>query len=551
MMFHGYELTSEWKNSQCGQTATAIRMGKKYFLKKYQTPVAPIDNGTLDAKTFAHNRELFEKFVSTRKGVNSAIRTIAGAGGNIVIPCDEFIEGNQYVEAAEFVDGAISDDEVESVLASLSVDVKKLLMQTAAGALSSIHSKGIIHSDLKLKNVLLCRNTTGNYVAKLIDFDSSYFVDDKPDEIVGTIDYYSPELGEYADSEDEREEIQKKITEKSDIFSLGLIFHYYLCGCLPEAVSLTEKLQKRKDKGKVIYCWIILNSGCELKIDPRVKSPKYASLIRDMINKDPNKRPTAVEVLKRLREAEPVIEEPWPEHGIILDRDKLSAAGIAGLKKVSSGSDKYYESVSNDGVKKNFTKEELISAGYTKAVAPVGFCVPWEEHSIVFDLDRIKARGFISGERKEMAGIKGYQFYRSDSNSMFFKPEMLIAMKYASKGDAAPAPAASTPSAPVSVPKESVSVPAAEPAPVPTPEPVPTPVPAVSTPSAPVSAICEPWEEHNIAFDEDMIKSKGFVSCRRSIMSGINGYEFTTADGSTRFIRVEMVLIQKLAHKLS
>ena len=84
MKFHGYELVTDWKNSQCGQTAAAVRAGKKYFLKKYQTPVAPIDNGTLDAKTFAHNEKLFNEFVDTRKRVNMAIRTIAGSGGNIV-----------------------------------------------------------------------------------------------------------------------------------------------------------------------------------------------------------------------------------------------------------------------------------------------------------------------------------------------------------------------------------------------------------------------------------------------------------------------------------
>ena len=184
MMFHGYELTSEWKNSQCGQTAKARKEGKGYFLKKYQTPVAPLNNGTLDAKTFAHNKKLFEEFVDIRKRVNATIRTIAGPGGNIVIPCDEFIEGNQYIEAAELVDGVVEEDELEGVLASLSVDVKKLLMQTAAGALFGVHSKKIVHSDLKLKNVLLVRNSTGNYVAKLIDFDSSYFVDEKPYEVV-------------------------------------------------------------------------------------------------------------------------------------------------------------------------------------------------------------------------------------------------------------------------------------------------------------------------------------------------------------------------------
>ncbi len=543
MRFHGYELVTDWKNSQCGQTAAATRGGKKYFLKKYQTPVAPINNGTLDAKTFKHNEKLFNDFVDTRKRVNMAIRTIAGSGGNIVIPCDEFIEGNQYVEAAEFVNGAIDDDETEGVLASLSVDVKKLLMQTAVGALFSVHSKGIIHSDLKLKNVLLVRNTTGNYVAKLIDFDSSYFVDEKPEEIVGTIDYYSPELGEYADSEDDREEIGKKITEKSDIFSLGLIFHYYLAGALPEPINLTDKLKKRQEKGKVIYCWIALNSGCELKLSPLIKSPKYASLIRDMLQKDPESRPSASEVLKRLREAEPVIEEPWPEHSIVLDRDKLEAADIAGLRKVTADGEKAYELIYCDGTKKPVTKDELYAMGLLKITAPKGFCTPWDEHSLVFDIDKIKSRGFISCEQKIMSGIKGYQFYRSDSNSMFFKPETLLAMKYANKAEGSPAPAAEAPASTPAPTMTEVKAPEAA-----APAEAPAPVEAAPAPAA--AAFAEPWEEHGIAFDEDGIKSKGFVRSERAELGGVKGYNFYTADGACRFIRAEMAVIQRLAKKI-
>ena len=544
MTFHGYELISDWKNSQCGQTATAIKGGRKYFLKKYQTPVMPLNNGTLDAKTFQHNKELFTNFVKTRKGVNTTIRTIAGTGGNIVIPCDEFIEGNQYVEAAEFVEGAISDDETETVLASLSVDVKKLLMQTAAGALFSVHSKGIIHSDLKLKNVLLVRNKTGNYVAKLIDFDSSYFVDDKPEEIVGTIDYYSPELGAYADAEDDREELGKKVTEKSDIFSLGLIFHYYLAGCLPEPVSLTPKLEKRKAKGKVIYCWVVINSGCELALSPEIKSPKYTMLIKDMLSADPEKRPSASEVLKRLREAEPVIEEPWPEHGLVLDRDKMNAAGAIGLRKTNTGGVKGYEVMYSDGKKRNASREEIISMGYTLAAVPTGFCAPWPEHDITFDQEKLRSRGFIAGEQKEMSGIKGYQLYRADSNSTFFKIEMLLAMKYAVKGAApaaAPAPAAEpvpdTAPAPDTAPvAEAPAETAAEAVPETPPE-----------PAAPVLA--EPWEGHDITFSDEGMAAKGYIRCERAELGGVKGYNFYTSDGSCRFIRPEMAVIQKLAVK--
>ena len=438
MTYFGYEIIGDWENSTCGKIATATKGGKRYFLKKYQTPVAPIDNGTLDAKTFAHNKKMFDDFVNLRKTVNTRIRPIAGTGGNIVIPCEEFIDENHYVEVSEFVEGAIPKRELAGILESLSLDTKKLLMKTAAGALASVHSKHIIHSDLKLENLLLVRNAAGNYVAKMLDFDSSYPADNKPDEIIGTIDYYSPELGRYVDSEDEAEEMKRYITEKTDIFSLGLIYHYYFVGAFPEAVSLTEKLQKRKEKGKVIYCWVALNSGCELQISPEIKSIKYISLISDMLSINPDDRPTAAEVLRRLQapetsDGEPVIEEPFPEHGIVFDKPAIKTALIAKLEKTLEGSQKKYKVMFKDGRKQTFSKEDMLSRGYAKAAAPAGFKAPWEEHCIEFDEDKLKSRGFVSSENTTHAGIKGYKLYRADGLSTFFKVEMLIAMKYARK----------------------------------------------------------------------------------------------------------------------
>lgn len=516
MTIHGYEIVGDWENSTCGKIATATKGGKKYFLKKYQTPVAPIDNGTLDAKTFAHNKKLFEDFVNLRKTVNTRIRPIAGPGGNIVIPCEEFIDGNQYVEVSEFVEGAIPKRELIGILASLSLDTKKLLMKTAAGALSSVHSKHIIHSDLKLENLLLVRNSAGNYVAKMLDFDSSYPDDNKPEEIIGTIDYYSPELGRYVDSEDEAEEMKKYITEKTDIFSLGLIYHFYFVGAFPEPVSLTEKLQKRKDKGKVIYPWVVLNSGCELQISPEITSVKYISLISDMLSIDPDDRPTALEVLKRLQapetsDGEPILEEPFPEHGIVLDKPAIVAAQIAKLEKTISGSQNKYKILFKTGKKQILSKEEMLSAGYAKVAAPTGFAAPWEEHNIEFDIDKLKSRGFVSSENETRSGIKGYKLYRADAQSTFFKVDMLIAMKYAKKK-------AST--APVVAVEDSVS------------------------------GFADPWPEHKIEFDTATIIAKGYVATVQKTMNGINGYEFIRANGNRQFIRVEMIIIQKMARKV-
>lgn len=449
MLIHGYEIRGDWKNSQCGQTVTAEKKGKKYFIKKYQTPVAPINNGTLDKKTFEHNKKMFDDFVNLRKSINSTLRAISGPGGNIVVPDDEFIEGNQYVEASELIEGVIAEEDLEKVLSELPIDVKLLLMKTAAGALLSVHSKHIIHGDLKLKNVLLVKNASGNYVAKLIDFDSSYLETKKPEEIVGTIDYYSPELGRYADAEDERDELADTITTKTDIFSLGLIFHYYLSGSLPKPADLTEKLRKRQAKGKQIYCWVALNSGCSLEISKKIKEEKYISLIKDMLSVNPEKRPTAAEVLKRLRDDTPAF------------------------------------------------------------IVPTGFCDPWPEHEVKFDLAKIKSMGFVSMERSMLAGVKGYSLYRTDGSVRFFNKELLIGVKYADTKDAD---------------KSERS-------------------------GLKTGRFAEPWKDHAIVFDHEMIRAKGYISSERKILGGVRGYSFVKEDGTTQFMRKEVAIIQKIARE--
>ncbi len=305
MILHGYELISEWKISAHGRVAVATKDGKKYFLKRYQTPVAPIDNGTLNAETFNILQQKFDDFVSTRKKVIDRIREIPTPSGNIIIPCDEFIDENHYVEVSRFIENAVEKEDVIYLLRTMDEFSKKLFMKTAAGALVSIHSKHIIHGDLSLDNVLMVRNFSGSFVANIIGFDSSYSLDDKPKEVGASIDYCSPELGKYLDAyfddlDDEAENLWSSINEKTDIFSLGLIFHLYLTGEFPRAVSLTEQLQKRKDKGKVIYPWVALNSGAKLQISYAITDKKHASLIEAMLDINPEKRPTAAEVLKML-----------------------------------------------------------------------------------------------------------------------------------------------------------------------------------------------------------------------------------------------------------
>jgi len=122
---------------------------------------------------------------------------------------------------------------------------------------------------------------------------------------------------------------------------------------------------------------------------------------------------------------------------------------------------------------------------------------------------------------------------------MFFKPDMLLAMKYANKADKPAAPAPS-PAMDEVKPAPEPKAPAAESA----------PAPEVSAPETATGSFAAPWEEHAIEFDEAGIKAKGFVRSERASLGGVNGYNFYTADGTCRFIRQEMAVIQKLARKV-
>ena len=64
------------------------------------------------------------------------------------------------------------------------------------------------------------------------------------------------------------------------------------------------------------------------------------------------------------------------------------------------------------------------------------------------------------------------------------------------------------------------------------------------------AGIGAPWPEHNIVFDEEMIRKKGFIGIKQDEVNGIKGYRAQMSDGTGRFIRVETILMQKMAKKV-
>ena len=97
-----------------------------------------------------------------------------------------------------------------------------------ASAVKAIHSRGVVHCDIKPKNVLVFKRDFNSVVAKICDFGSSILVaNDEPNCEIrgGTKAWQAPEVDETLGAEQLR---------KADVYSFGLVFWYVFS---PDAVD--------------------------------------------------------------------------------------------------------------------------------------------------------------------------------------------------------------------------------------------------------------------------------------------------------------------------
>src|SRR5690349_12680369 len=109
------------------------------------------------------------------------------------------------------------------------------IMQQVCRALEAAHSVGIIHRDLKPQNVM--RDKAGRIL--VMDFGLARTLEGdgmtQTGALVGTMDYMSPEQA-----------LGKELDQRSDLFTLGLIFYELLTGKMPyKADSVVASLLKR------------------------------------------------------------------------------------------------------------------------------------------------------------------------------------------------------------------------------------------------------------------------------------------------------------------
>ncbi|KXZ50528.1 hypothetical protein GPECTOR_16g703 [Gonium pectorale] len=162
-----------------------------------------------------------------------------------------------------------------------------------ARALACLHPT-VLHRDLKPANVLIVDAGSDLPVAKLGDFglsrlDSTVLITHSPE--VGTVPYMAPEVFEPSNHE---------VTDRADIYALGVLLWEMLSGCRPwEGSGLVQ----------VAYTVTALHKRLPMDaIPPERRLPKLEALINECWDAVPARRPAAAEVVKALALA----QEPTP-----------------------------------------------------------------------------------------------------------------------------------------------------------------------------------------------------------------------------------------------
>jgi eukaryotic-like serine/threonine-protein kinase len=279
-MIHGYRLLEDFRVVGAGlsEWSFAERGGREYFIKRFLSPTYPDDAAPGSEKTKARKRARCAAFEAHHRGIQAAMAPLTSYGGNLIATLDFFREGAKYYKVTEKVDLAGLEP---ADIATLDFTAQLVLLKTAAHSLKILHDLHIVHSDLKPSNILIKRTELG-YTTKLIDFDSSYIVGSPPppEDITGTMNYYSPELVRYIQGS----AAPAELTEASDIFALGLIYVEYLTGALP-----------RLDPAHHEAATAVLNGQALTLNSPRVPAP-VVTLVDQMLLADPAARPSVSDV---------------------------------------------------------------------------------------------------------------------------------------------------------------------------------------------------------------------------------------------------------------
>ncbi len=215
-------------------------------------------------------------------------------------------EGVPYI-VMELLSGRTVGDEIEAGPLS-SPRVEQLALQVLA-ALDAAHGAGVVHRDIKPRNLLL----TSDSSVKVGDFGIAKVAEGLGDmtvtgQVLGTPGYLAPErlAGQPA-------------TPRSDLFSVGVVLYEALSGTKPFSGSTPWEVAHA------------LGAGEHLPLDQAVPGllPRLVATVERAMNKDPEERfATAADMARALHDSAAAVTAEASREGTVRMAAPPAAAGL-------------------------------------------------------------------------------------------------------------------------------------------------------------------------------------------------------------------------------
>ena len=161
---------------------------------------------------------------------------------NIINMYDYYERPRDRLVVMELMPGGELFDSIASKGAHNEHDTRVIFKQILSG-LQYMHSKEIMHRDMKPENLLLSSKDDTIATVKICDFGmATHVVGETSGELCGTGEYMSPEMIE-----------RKPYGTQVDMWGAGIMLYVLLCGYLPFQEMSTSELRQSISRDNVVF----------------------------------------------------------------------------------------------------------------------------------------------------------------------------------------------------------------------------------------------------------------------------------------------------------
>lgn len=216
----------------------------------------PVAIKSLFDSHFRNNPELLRKFK-----IEANIYLML-SHPNIVKLKDLILKDDGAHLVMDYVDGMSLDEYIKTVTGPIPSEVAIAMLKEIISAVGYAHRKeipipgydnGVLHLDIKPSNILISKS--GEVL--VIDYGISEGIDgERSDQIIGSLMYMAPE----------QLKLESVLDHRTDIYSLGVLFHQMLTGSTPYSKNTDQKEIKKKIQNNPLEKMINIYPHVDIKL---------------------------------------------------------------------------------------------------------------------------------------------------------------------------------------------------------------------------------------------------------------------------------------------